>query len=62
LCGCLRALIAQLDERVEKAVQEQAGSSHSGWILPFLVLVALVGAAATYAYLKYKKLMKTHLL
>ena len=33
-----------------------------GWRIPFVILLVFVGALATMAILKYRKLLKTHLL
>jgi hypothetical protein len=46
---------------VEKAVETHASSARS-WIIPFLVLAAIVGGVTWFGYTKYRHLMKTHLL
>ena len=52
----------QLDEKVDKVVQEQAKGRSYGWVIPFVLLVVVVIAAAAVAYAQYRKLLKTHLL
>ena len=70
-CGILSCLdglrlcvfaLSQLDEKVDKVVQEQAKGRSYGWVIPFVLLVVVVIAAAAVAYAQYRKLLKTHLL
>ena len=53
---------AQLLPRVGKAVETHVNSSSGGWVIPFvLLLVGIIGIGA-FGYVKYRHLVKSHLL
>ena len=52
----------QLLPRVGKAVETHVNSSSGGWVIPFvLLLVGIIGIGA-FGYVKYRHLVKSHLL
>jgi hypothetical protein len=52
----------QFMPRVGKAVENHVAASSGGWILPFILLLVGIVVVAAFGYMKYRHLVKTHLL
>ncbi|KAF0694907.1 Aste57867_14249 [Aphanomyces stellatus] len=57
--------VQEIEKTVEDSVKsklDQSESESSGWKLPFIILVVILGAGAAFGYKKYQELRKSHLL
>lgn len=56
----IKDLEARLSDRVEKATELSIQQS-SSWFWPFMFLVIIIVMLSSFAFAKYRKLVKTHL-
>jgi hypothetical protein len=55
-------MCVQLLPRVGKAVETHVSGTSRGWVLPFILLLVGILGLAGFGYMKYRHLIKSHLL
>ena len=55
-------LDAELDNKVGAKVEASVENAGRGWLIPFVLLAVALAGVAVFGYMKYRHVMKTHLL